>query len=183
MMCGVGALVTLELPADSPVQDLPWIVTIGPLSDDEDWDAVVCGPYERAHALAIAEELVADEQLMAVVEPVTPYVSVDVIRAEIEAARAVAIELAAQEEDDDSDSDSDFEEYDELGEADDDDDGDGDDEGEGEGDDEGEGEGEEEEAAEPAEHAEHTGPLTPEEIRAGVARVAARLLADNLTEG
>ena len=44
MMCGVGALVTLELPADSPVRDLPWIVTIGPLDDDEDWDAVVCGP-------------------------------------------------------------------------------------------------------------------------------------------
>ena len=33
---GVGALVTLDLPADSPVLALPWIVTIGPLSEDED---------------------------------------------------------------------------------------------------------------------------------------------------
>jgi hypothetical protein len=154
MMCGVGALVTLEVPADSPVQDLPWIVTIGPLADDEDWDAVVCGPYERAHALAIAEELVADEQLMAVVEPVTPHVSVEMIRAEIAAARTAAAEHAGQEEDDDADTDAEYDEYDETAEAD---------------------EGDQAE--------EHAEPLTSEEIRAGVARVAARLLAENLTEG
>jgi hypothetical protein len=159
MMCGVGALVTLELPADSPVRDLPWIVTIGPLSDDEDWDAVVCGPYERAHALAIAEELVADEQLMAVVEPVTPHVSIEVIRQEIAAARAAAVDLSAPEEDDD-DTDSDLEaEYpDEDDEADD-------------------------EADDDEEPEEHPGPPTPEEVRAGVARVAARLLAETLSEG
>jgi len=158
MMCGVGALVTLELPADSPVRDLPWIVTIGPLDDDEDWDAVVCGPYERAHALAIAEELVADEQLMAVVEPVMPHVSIEVIREEIAAARATAADMSVEvEEDDEADSDveAEDEEY---------------------------GEEEADEADEDGEPVEHPGPPTPEEVRAGLARVAARLLAENLTE-
>src|SRR2546429_3227369 len=87
---GVGALVTLELPADSPALSLPWIITIGPLSDDEEWEPVVCGPYERPHALALAGSVVADEQLMAVVGPVQPYVSVDQIRADIVSARLTA---------------------------------------------------------------------------------------------
>jgi len=99
---GVGALVTLELSADSPMLTLPWIITIGPLSDDDEWEPVVCGPYERVHALALAQEVVADEDLMAVVEPVVPHVSVDAIRNEIDTARAVA----AEEADDDSDSDA-----------------------------------------------------------------------------
>src|SRR5262245_33328994 len=30
----VGALVTLELPDDSPALSLPWIITFGPLGDD-----------------------------------------------------------------------------------------------------------------------------------------------------
>src|SRR5205807_5200272 len=98
MMIGVGALVTLELPADSPVLSMPWIITIGPLSEEDEWEPVVCGPYERAHALALAEEIVADDELMAVVEPVVPHVSVDSIREEIAAARA----LADEEEDDDA---------------------------------------------------------------------------------
>ncbi|OLB77975.1 MAG: hypothetical protein AUI14_14590 [Actinobacteria bacterium 13_2_20CM_2_71_6] len=139
----MGALVTLELPADSPVLLLPWIITIGPLSDEEEWEAVVCGPYERAHALALAEEVVADEELMAVVEPVVPHLSVDAIREEIATARAVA----AEEVDDDADSDltDDEEAEDEAGEV---------------------------EAA----HDAHAGPPTPDEIRAGLARIAARLI-------
>jgi membrane protein len=83
----VGALVTLQLPDDSPVIDLPWIITFGPLSDDEDWEPVVSGPYERGHALALASSVVADDELMAVVEPLLPHVSVDEIRGEIAAAR------------------------------------------------------------------------------------------------
>jgi hypothetical protein len=67
--------------------DMPWIITFGPLSDDEEWEPVVCGPYERPHALSLAESVVADEDLMAVVEPLLPHVSVDEIRAEIAAAR------------------------------------------------------------------------------------------------
>ncbi len=86
---------TLELPAGSPQLDLPWIITFGPLDDDEEWEPVVCGPYERPHALALAQHVVADEDLMAVVEPLLPATSLDQIRAEI----ANAQDLAAQEAD------------------------------------------------------------------------------------
>jgi hypothetical protein len=34
----VGALVTLDLPDDSPVLALPWIITFQPMSDDEEWE-------------------------------------------------------------------------------------------------------------------------------------------------
>ncbi len=81
---------TLDLPADSPVQDLPWIITIGPMHDDEEWEPVVCGPYERPHALALAGAVVADEELMAVVEPLLPLADVEAIRDEIELARSAA---------------------------------------------------------------------------------------------
>jgi hypothetical protein len=50
----------------------------------------VCGPYERGHALALAQAVVADEDLMAVVEPLLPLVDADAIRDEIELARAAA---------------------------------------------------------------------------------------------
>jgi hypothetical protein len=86
----VGTLVTLDLPADSPVADLPWVITIGSLGDEEDWEPVVCGPYERAHALALAQAVVADEELMAVVEPLLPLLDAEAIRQEVELARAAA---------------------------------------------------------------------------------------------
>jgi hypothetical protein len=86
----VGSLVTLDLPPDSPVADLPWVITIGSLDDEEDWEPVVCGPYERAHALALAQAVVADEDLLAVVEPLLPRPDADAIRDEIELARAAA---------------------------------------------------------------------------------------------
>jgi hypothetical protein len=85
----VGTLVTLSLPPDSPVADLPWVITVGAL-DDDDWEPVVCGPYERRHALALAQAVVADEELMAVVEPLLPLVDAEAIREEIETARAAA---------------------------------------------------------------------------------------------
>jgi hypothetical protein len=86
----VGTLVTLDLPLGSPVADLPWVITIGSLGDQEDWEPVVCGPYERLHALALAQAVVADEPLMAVVEPLMPRPDADAIRAEIALARAAA---------------------------------------------------------------------------------------------
>ncbi|WP_344172215.1 hypothetical protein [Pilimelia columellifera] len=92
----MGALVTVELAQDAPERDLPWIITFGPLDDDGSWDPVVCGPYERPHALALAQDVVADDQLIAVVEPLLPKVSVDEIRGEIDAARR----LGAAEADD-----------------------------------------------------------------------------------
>ncbi|MEU7902620.1 hypothetical protein [Actinoplanes sp. NPDC049118] len=83
----MGTLVTLHLPPDSPVADLPWIITIGALDDEEEWAPLVCGPYERPHALALAQAVVADEDLMAVVEPLLPLADVAAIRDEIELAR------------------------------------------------------------------------------------------------
>lgn len=160
----VGALVTLELPDDSPVLSLPWIITFGPLGDDEEWEPVVCGPYERAHAMSLAETVVADEELMAVVEPVMPHTSVEEIRSEIASAK-----LAAQEEQDEyepGDADSDGvrvavdDEYDaEL-----------------------DGELDDDELAQLAEledleEVEPSPPPSPEEVRAGFARIAARLTA------
>ncbi|WP_030441689.1 hypothetical protein [Actinoplanes subtropicus] len=88
----MGTLVTLDLPAGSPVADLPWVITIGSLGDEEDWEPVVCGPYERAHALALAQAVVADEDLMAVVEPLLPRPDAEAIRDEIELARAAVDE-------------------------------------------------------------------------------------------
>ncbi|ROT32072.1 hypothetical protein [Micromonospora sp. HM5-17] len=95
----MGALVTLELPDDSPTLALPWIITFGPLDDEDEWEPVVCGPYERPHALALAESVVADEDLMAVVEPLLPKVSPEEIRAEITAAQRAAEDEAAQLDD------------------------------------------------------------------------------------
>ena len=86
----MGTLVTLDLPPGSPVADLPWVITIGSLGDEEDWEPVVCGPYERPHALALAQAVVADEDLMAVVEPLLPLLDAEAIRDEIELARAAA---------------------------------------------------------------------------------------------
>ena len=94
---------TLDLPADSPIRELPWIITIGPLGDEDEWDPVVCGPYERRHALALAQAVVADEDLMAVVEPLLPLAEVEAVRAEVDRARAAAphdLDGAADEGDD-----------------------------------------------------------------------------------
>ncbi|MEU4679562.1 hypothetical protein [Micromonospora sp. NPDC023737] len=92
----MGALVTLDLPSDSPMLGLPWIITFGPLGDIDEWEPVVCGPYERPHALALAEAVVAEEQLMAVVEPLLPALSAEEIRSEIGAAQIAAADEAAQ---------------------------------------------------------------------------------------
>lgn len=83
----MGALVTVQLPADSPALDLPWVVTFGPLGDEDSWEPLVCGPYERPHALGLAEAVVAGDDVMAVVEPVLPLTSVEEIRNEIAASR------------------------------------------------------------------------------------------------
>ncbi len=149
----VGALVTLDLPDDSPVLAMPWIITFGPLDDGDDWEPVVCGPYERAHALSLAETVVADEDLMAVVEPVLPHASVDEIRSEIEQAKAAAAEDVDEEE----------YEFDDSGEVDVSLDDDLDDLGD------------DEDLELP--EVEPTPPPSPDEVRAGFARIASRLSA------
>jgi hypothetical protein len=148
----VGALVTLDLPDDSPVLALPWIVTFGPLDDNDDWEPVVCGPYERAHALSIAETVVADEELMAVVEPLQPHTSVEAIRGEIDRAKAFTdeeesgeYEMDAEESDHEHEGeDAEFAEFNE-------------------------------EDFEELEEVEPTPAPSPDEVRAGFARIAARL--------
>jgi len=147
----VGTLVTLDLADDSPVLSLPWIITFGPMDDADDWEPVVCGPYERGHALALAETVIADEELMAVVEPVQPHSSVEDIRDEIATAKLAA------DEDEDDDYELDPDNQVELSlDGDDDDDFDDDEELE-------------------LEEVEPTAPPSPAEVRAGFARIAARL--------
>jgi hypothetical protein len=141
MMCGVGTLVTLDLPDDSPALTLPWIITFGPLDDEEEWGPVVCGPYERSHAMALAESVVADEELMAVVEPLQPHVSVDQIRGDIAAARIAAEDPGSDLDDDEHDHDHDHE-YANGGEPD---------------------------------FGEPTPPPSADDVRAGFARIAAKL--------
>jgi hypothetical protein len=153
----VGAVVTLDLTDDSPMLALPWIITFGPLDDEEEWEPVVCGPYERAHALALAETVVSDEDLMAVVEPLLPHAAVDDIRSEIASAR-----LAAEDEEE-LDDDEDELEFDEDVSVSLEDDGAADD-----------GDEDDEEAGD-YEEVEPGPPPSPEEVRAGFARIAARL--------
>ena len=150
----MGTLVTLDLADDSPVVSLPWIITFGPMDDADDWEPVVCGPYERAHALALAETVIADEELMAVVEPVQPHSSVEDIRDEIATAK-----LAADEDEDDEFELDPDDQVDVSLDGDDLADDDFDDE-----DDELE-----------LEEVEPTAPPSPAEVRAGFARIAARL--------
>jgi hypothetical protein len=106
---------------------------------------VVCGPYERQHALALAESVVADEDLMAVVEPLLPHVSVEEIQGEIAAARMVAEDDRAT-----ADDAADFGDYDEFGLP------------------RADPPGEDQ-------MIEASPPPPPEEVRAGMSRIAARL--------
>jgi hypothetical protein len=154
----VGTLVTLDLPDDSPALSLPWIITFGPMDDIEDWEPVVCGPYERAHALALAETVIADdEELMAVVEPVQPHSSVEEIREEIAEAK-----LTAEAEEDEEFDFADGDDVEVSMDA-------GFDEHAGHSHDEDDDEELELEEVEP------TAPPSPAEVRAGFARIAARL--------
>lgn len=89
----------MNLPADSGAMELPWIITIGPFGDVEDWEPLVCGPYERAHALALARAVVEDDELMAVVEPIQPYFTVAEIEDEIVAVRTAAEETPDEDVD------------------------------------------------------------------------------------
>jgi ABC-type Zn2+ transport system substrate-binding protein/surface adhesin len=171
----VGALVTLDLADDSPVLSLPWIITFGPLDDSDEWEPVVCGPYERAHALALAETVVADEELMAVVEPVLPHASVDEIRAEIENAK----NAAESDEDvdflDDDEEDEDMEvAVDDEFDADHDHSHDGHDHSH---DGHDHSHFDDDDEYEDLPEVEPTAPPSPEEVKAGFARIAARLSA------
>jgi hypothetical protein len=147
----VGALVTLDLPEDSPLQALPWIITFGPVDDSDAWEPVVCGPYEREHALSIAETVVADEDLLAVVEPVNPHASVDAIRSAIDESISMADEA---DEEDEEDEDGDV-----VASLDD---------------------GDEADYLDELPEVEPSPPPSPDEVRAGFARIGSRLAAGSL---
>jgi hypothetical protein len=152
---------------------MPWIITFGPMADDEEWEPVVCGPYERDHALGLAEEIVADEELTAVVEPLLPLIEVERIREEIAVARALADEEA--DEDQDTDIELESEDYDEDEDGEDEDEDDEEyDEDEESADEDDEDDDLEYDDEDEDEH-EHPGAPSPDEIRAGFARIAARL--------
>jgi hypothetical protein len=93
----MGTLVTLHLPPGSPIAEQPWVITIGSLDDLDEWEPIVCGPYEHQHALALARAVVSDDDLMAVVEPMLPLDGVDAIRKEIDLVRAAAEEPATED--------------------------------------------------------------------------------------
>jgi hypothetical protein len=93
----MGTLVTLHLPPGSPIAEQPWVITFGSLDETEDWEPIVCGPYEHQHALALARAVVIDDDLMAVVEPVLPLDGVEAIRKEIGLARASAEDPGAED--------------------------------------------------------------------------------------
>jgi hypothetical protein len=137
----------MELTDDAPQHNLPWIITLGPFDDDEEWDPVVCGPYERAHALALAQKLTEDADLIAVVEPVLPATSVDEIRAEIARSQQNAIESGSGLDDE---FDEEYDENEEFGAEHDHDHDHGDD-------------------------SDYGDAPSPQEIRAGFTRISARL--------
>ncbi|WP_186763414.1 hypothetical protein [Lentzea tibetensis] len=107
-------MIIYEPDEESEVNEFPWVVTFEP-SGGEEWDSFVCGPYERDHAIALAEAVALDEGgVLAVVVPMLPaFSAVDVV-ATIEELRQAVEE---EEEDDqvngtpvDFDDDDEFEE-------------------------------------------------------------------------
>jgi hypothetical protein len=98
--------------------------------------------------------VVADEDLLAVVEPVNPHASVDAIRGAIEESIAMADE-ADEEEDDDEDED----EGDVVGSLDAED---------------------EDDYTDELPEVEPSPPPSPDEVRAGFARIGSRLAAGSL---
>lgn len=91
----MGALVTVDAASDAAEDRLPWLITFGPFADEGAWEPVVCGPYERAHAIGLASAVAADDDVVAVVEPMWPKVSPAEIRAALDEARRQAAEADA----------------------------------------------------------------------------------------
>ncbi|GAA3857773.1 hypothetical protein GCM10022243_24210 [Saccharothrix violaceirubra] len=57
---------------DGDVDSLPWAVTFEARVGEE-WASFLCGPYDRAEAIELAESVLAqDSSVSAVVEPLMP---------------------------------------------------------------------------------------------------------------
>jgi hypothetical protein len=110
----VGIVLSFQPEDDSPVQDLPWLVTFQP-GEGEDWDSFSCGPYRREHAEALADAVAMPvDGVVAIVEPLLAALDAETVIAEIQRRRDEAAELDAQEVEDDSESDDEEVEEDEL---------------------------------------------------------------------
>ncbi|MCP3800591.1 hypothetical protein NLX83_15095 [Allokutzneria sp. A3M-2-11 16] len=146
----MGGVIISEPEEGSPIEDLPWVVVFQSL--DDAWDSFTCGPYERDHAIALAEAVAVEEDdVLAAVEPLLPALEPADILADIAELREVHEDEDDEEEDDDAES----EESEEDAEG-----------------DESEEDGDEE--------LEITDIEVPDadEVREGMARVVNRLLAD-----
>jgi hypothetical protein len=104
----VGIVVSFVPDEDSPFNDLPWVVTFRPRGDEGAWDSVVCGPYQREHAEALAEAValdLEDDDIVAVAEPMLPALDPADIRDAIQHNREVAASVTDDVETDDTDED------------------------------------------------------------------------------
>ena len=145
----MGGVIISEPEDGSPIEDLPWVVVFQSL--DDAWDSFTCGPYERDHAIALAEAVAVEEDdVLAAVEPLLPALEPADILADIAELREAHED--EDEEDDDEESEEDTEDVEE--------------------DEESEEDGDEE--------LEITDIEVPDadEVREGMARVVNRLLAD-----
>jgi hypothetical protein len=148
----MGGVIISEPEEGSPIEDLPWVIVFQSL--DDSWDSFTCGPYERDHAIALAEAVAVEEDdVLAAVEPLLPALEPSDILSDIAELREVH-EVDEDSEEDDEDLDEDSDEH--LEEA------------------------EEDDEEEDDEELEVTDIEVPdaEEVRDGMARVVNRLLAD-----
>jgi hypothetical protein len=94
----VGIVLSFQPEDDSPVQDLPWLVTFQP-GEGEDWDSFSCGPYRREHAEARADAVAMPvDGVVAIVEPLLAALDAETVIAEIQRRRDEAAELEEAEE-------------------------------------------------------------------------------------
>lgn len=94
----MGGVIVYEPDDESEVNEFPWAVTFEPSGGDE-WDSFICGPYERDHAVALAEAVALEENgVLAVVMPMLPALSADDVVRTIEELREAAEEEAEEEE-------------------------------------------------------------------------------------
>ncbi len=97
----MGGVIIYEPEEDSEINEFPWTVTFEPSGGDE-WDSFICGPYERDHAVALAEAVALDDTeggVLAVVAPMLPALSAADVTATIEELREAAAEEEAAEDD------------------------------------------------------------------------------------
>ncbi len=95
----MGGVIIYEPEEDAEVNEFPWTVSFEPSGGDE-WDSFICGPYERDHAVALAEAVALDDPeggVLAIVKPMLPALSAEDVSATIEELREA--ELEEEEED------------------------------------------------------------------------------------